>query len=267
MLTIRPRQAHNGNGFPGGFVRLNRGNVLASGLRFALFPPCYLDLVSEHPGTFAGSGTSQWSSQGSGTSVTPTTTQGMGFGSGVFPEYSYLAPINPPFSVFCFACYGIGTVCSFGGSGTGHGWAVSMQVSGTGLRSRLTFGGVADYTLTADIPTTTVNGGVYDHVWTVDKNGGTFNAYLNGVSPGAGITVGTMLSITQPFDVGVARTATGLIGNFAKSISCVLVWDRVISPVEISMLHVDPYQLLAPRDRIFWGHGVLFRHRPMSIMS
>jgi hypothetical protein len=270
MLTIRRRQAHNARGFPGVILRLDRGNVLCSGLKFALFAPSYLDLVNERAGVFlAGVTGTQFLSAGSGASATRTTTLGMAFdlNGGIRVEYSYLPAINPPFSVYAFADFGTGTMCSMGGSGTGRGWCVAMNASATGLRSRMTFGGVADYILAADIPNTTANGGVYTHVWTVDKNGGTFNAYLNGVSAGTGVTVGTMLSITQPFDVGTVRTATGVGTDFTKAIGCVCVWNRVISPVEIAMLHVDPYQLLAPRERIFWGHGVLFRPRPMSIMS
>lgn len=267
MLHIRPRLSHNGRGFPAGPVRLNRGNPMTSGLKFAMFPPSYLDLVNDQLGSIISSGKPQWKPQGSGTATTRTTTLGMGIDGAVIIEYSYLSAINPPFSVFAFADFGQGPVCSFGGSGSGRGWVVAMNSGAPALRSRMTFGGVADYILAADIPGTTSAGGVYSHVWTVDKNGGTFNAYLNGVSAGAGVTVGTMNSITQPFDVGTARTSSAVIGTFTKSIGCVCVWSRVISSVEIAMLHADPYQLLAPRDRIFYGHGVLFRPRPISIMS
>jgi hypothetical protein len=227
-------------------------------LKFALFPSQYVDLVNDQRGVDVGPSTAQqWSSQGSGTSPTPTGTLGMGFPSGVVKEFAYLSAINPPLSVFVFADYGTGTVCSFGGAGTGQGWAATMTNSGTGLRSRFTFGGVADYDLVADIPGTSFNGGVYDHVWTVDKNGGTFNAYLNGRSAGAGVAVGTMSAITQPFDVAIGRNGSGsFFNNFTKAIGTVLVWNRVISPVEIAMLHANPYQLLAPNQRVLYGVGV-----------
>lgn len=131
---------------------------------------------------------------------------------------------------------------SEGGSGAGKGWAFGQSATTSANKIGMSWGGVADYSLSTGTLTTgvpTVVGVV------VSRSGGTARYFIDGQFDSSR-AVGTFGGAgTAPLTLSGAHNGAGY-GNYLPAgygVGFCAVWDRALSDEEVAQVSANPWQL------------------------
>lgn len=84
-------------------------------------------------------------------------------------------------------------------------------------------------------------------------DGTTMKAYLNGQLKNS-FTVSSPISFNTGFTVEIAGNSGFDSRQYTSPVTCFYLWNRAITPAEVSQLYQDPYWSLAAKPRkLYWG--------------